>query len=103
MCWNHDPGMAEERRRNASAGGKARSRRTPDELERAKGEIRSVTAAVIRGQVEKGVAAVALQGMNRFLRAVEVQRRLDGHRELVDEVAELRARLDEVRRKRCAG
>ncbi len=97
-CYNHDPARAGERRTNASAGGKARSRRPPDELEQAKREIRAVTAGVLGGKVDKGVGAIVLQGLNTFLRAVEVQRKLDGMAQLEDQVEELRARLEAVRR-----
>ena len=42
---------------------------------------------VLNGQLDKGVGAVALQGLNTFLRAVEVQRTPDGQRELEDKSA----------------
>ena len=52
--------------------------------------------------MDKGVGAVALQGLNTFLRAVEVQRKLDGQRELEDQVAALRVRLDELKARKWA-
>ncbi len=54
------------------------------------------------GQLDKGVGAVALQGLDTFLRAVEVQRKLDGQRELEDQVAALRVRLDELKARKWA-
>ncbi len=103
-CWNHDPARAEERRKNASAGGRTRSRRSPDELEEVKNQIKTVSAAVLRGGVnqrtqtiDRGTAAVLFQGFNTLLRCVEVQRKLDHQRELEEQVEELRARLEEVR------
>ena len=61
-----------------------------------------VTFGVLNGQLDKGVGAVALQGLNTFLRAVEVQRKLDGQRELEDQVAALRVRLDELKARKWA-
>ena len=52
--------------------------------------------------MDKGVGAVALQGLNTFLRAVEVQRKLDGQRELEDQVAALRVRLNELKARKWA-
>jgi hypothetical protein len=101
-CYNHDPERARERKRNAAASGRARSRRPPDELERLKQEVRAVTFGALNGQLYKGVGAVALQGLNTFLRAVEVQRKLDGQRELEDQVAALRVRLHELKARKWA-
>ena len=57
---------------------------------------------MLNGQLDKGVGAVALQGLNTFLRAVEVQRTPDGQRELEDQVAVLRVRLDELKARKWA-
>lgn len=99
-CWNHDPARADERRKNAAAGGKARSRRSPDELEKLKREIRTVTGAVLQGNIDRGTGAIVLQGFNTLLRAIESQRKLDKIRELEADVDDLRARLQEVRQRR---
>ncbi len=93
-CWNHDPARAEERRANASAGGRARSRRPPDELERIKSQLRTITAGVLHGSIDRGTGAVLFQGFNTLLRCVEVQRKLDNQAQLEEQVAELAARLE---------
>jgi hypothetical protein len=104
-CYNHDPARAEERRTNASTGGKTRPRRPPDELEQIKADIKTVSAAVLKGglnkkakTVDKHTAAVLFQGFNTLLRSIEIQRKLDHQQELEDQLAELRERLQEVRR-----
>jgi hypothetical protein len=99
-CWNHRPDRAEERRTNASAGGRARSRRPPGELAKIKTEIKNVIAAVLNGQVDRGSGAIVLQGFNTLLRAIETERKLDRFIELEETVEELRDRLEEVKRSR---
>ena len=96
-CWGHDPNTAEERRKNASTGGKARSRRPPDELEQVKRQVRALIKAVLNGSLDRANGAVALQGYNLLLRTVEIQRKLDGQRELEEAVAELREQLEQAK------
>jgi hypothetical protein len=103
-CYNHDPARVEERRKHASAGGKTRPRRPPDELEQIKADIKTVSAAVLKGgldkkakTVDKHTAAVLFQGFNTLLRSIEIQRKLDYQQELEDQLAELRNRLQEVK------
>jgi hypothetical protein len=79
-----------------------RSRRPPDELEQLKRQVRAVIKAVLDGSVDKANGAVALQGFNVLLRTVEIQRKLDGLRELEESVAELRERLEEAKASRWA-
>jgi hypothetical protein len=100
-CWSHSRETAEERRENARAGGLARSRRPPNELEVLKEQIRTVSAAVLQGGIDKqtgsidrATAAVAFQGFNTLLRAVEVQRKLDHQAELEERLAELEAEVE---------
>jgi len=99
-CYAHSRETAEQRRKNAAAGGRARSRRPPDELETAKTQIKGVTAAVLRGEVDRGTGAVTLQGMNTLLRAIEIQRKLDRQAELEDRLMVLE---DELERRRTGG
>ena len=89
-CWNHDPSRAEERRVNAHAGGRARARRQPSEVERVKKRIEEATSAVLRGKLDSGIAAVAFQGFNVLLRAMELERRLrdDAFEERLNELEE---------------
>ena len=89
-CYNHDPGRAEERRLNAHAGGRARARRQPSEVERIKKRIEEATNAVLRGKLDSGIAAVGFQGFNALLRAMELERRIrdDDLEEHINELEE---------------
>ena len=110
-CYSHHPERAEERRANAKAGGEAggrsRPRRSPDELEEIKRQIRTVSGAVLKGgldknaqTVDKATAAVLGQLYNVQLRAIEVQRKLDDQKRLEEEVQELREMAEAVKRSR---
>jgi hypothetical protein len=79
-----------------------RSRRPPDELEQVKRQVRSLIKSVLDGTLDRAYGAVALQGYNVLLRTVEIQRKLDGQRELEESVAELRERLEEAKASRWA-
>jgi hypothetical protein len=89
-CYNHDPRRSEERRVNAHAGGRARARRHPSEVERIKRRIEEATSAVLRGKLDSGIGAVAFQGFNVLLRAMELERRLrdDAFEERLNELEE---------------
>ncbi len=89
-CYNHDPRRSEERRRNANAGGRARAQRQPSEIERIKKRIEEATSAVLRGKLDSGIVAVAFQGFNALLRAMELERRLreDAFEERLKELEE---------------
>jgi hypothetical protein len=63
-------------------------------------DIRTVTVALLGGQLNRDIAAVAFQGFNTLLRSIEIQRKLDHQQELEDQLAELRDRLQEVKRTR---
>ncbi len=78
-CWSHAPENAEERKRRARRGGKARG---ASELSEIKREIRAVVTDVLEGRVERGVGAVAFQGFNSLLKAVEVERRIRDQEEI---------------------
>lgn len=58
----------------ASRGGQARSSK---ELRDIKLDVRAVVAGVLSDELEKGRAAVALQGFNTLLRAVELEQKAD--------------------------
>ena len=87
-CWSHAPENAEERKRRARRGGKA-LRGVGGELEEIKREVKDLIADVLEGKVERAEGAVALQGYNTLLRAVEVGRR-DDLEDLSREVEELK-------------
>ncbi len=73
-CPAHDPARAEQRKRDAS---KAARSRPGKEVTSIKAEIRSLIEGLLSGELDKGVGAVALQGYNTLLRAVEVGQRTD--------------------------
>ncbi len=93
-CYSHDPDRAEERRRNASRGGKSGGGgRGSGELAEIKALLSELTNRVIGGEgveaLETGRAAVANQLVNTRLRAVELERR-------IRESDELEARIEEL-------
>ncbi len=91
-CWWHDPENAEQRKRAASRGGKRAGRGRPmAELADIKSRLSRLAEDVLAGGVDKGVAAVASQVLNVYLRAVSVELK-------VREVEELEARLDALER-----
>jgi hypothetical protein len=91
-CWSHDPENAEERRRRARRGGKARG---AGELSEIKRLLEDLTSRVLRAEgrepLETGPAAVANQLINTRLRAIEQERK---NRETED----LEARIEALER-----
>ena len=85
-CWSHDPENAEERRKRARRGGKAKG---AGELSEIKRDVREVISGVLDGSIDKAKGAVALQGYNTLLRAAEIGQRADLE-ELAREVEELK-------------
>lgn len=81
-CYSHDPSeaRAEERRRNASRGGRTggRGRRAPGsiELERLKTRISNLADAVLAGNVDPKVGAVVVQALNSYRATLESQKKL---------------------------
>ena len=91
-CYGHRPDLAEERRRNASKGGKRGGRgRGSGELQEIKVLLKDLTKKVLNIEMGSGVAAVANQLINTRLRAVELERK-------VREVDELESRLEALER-----
>jgi hypothetical protein len=87
-CYQHDPHRSQERKRNASLGGRSKGQ---DELGELKRRIRSLAAEVLDGTVDRGRAAVAGQLYNCLLRALEQERKQLELEELVGRWAELEA------------
>jgi hypothetical protein len=98
-CYQHDPDRAEERRRNASRGGRAKGN---GELADLKKRLKELAAGVLDGSVDRGRAAVANQLYNTLIRATEQERKLKETEELAREVEELRLMVD-ARRERRSG
>ena len=93
-CYQHDPARSEERRRNAQKA--ARGPRATAEMREIKDEIRDVISRVLSDSepLEKGKAAVALQGYNTLLRALALEREVKETEELAAEIAELREEMN---------
>ena len=87
-CFSHDPGRRDERRRNASRAGRSKPNR---EIAGIKTRLSDLADDVLGGEVDKGVAAVASQVFNVYLRAVSVELR-------AREQVELEQRLEELER-----
>jgi hypothetical protein len=88
-CYAHDPERADERRRNASRGGRAKGN---GELADLKRQLKDLAADVLAARVDRGSAAVVNQILNTVIRAIEQERKM---RELEDVAARLEA-LEEI-------
>ena len=89
-CYQHSPQHAQERRRNASKGGKRGGRGRPSpagELEEVKALLRELTEDVLSGKQDKSIATIVNLLLNTRLRAVELERKWK-------EVQELEGRLE---------
>ena len=93
-CYNHDPARQSERRRNAARGGKAKA---SGELANIKGRLSDLADGVLEERVDKGVAAVASQVLNVYLRAVSVELKAREQLELVERLEALEAALEQKR------
>jgi hypothetical protein len=85
-CWWHDPANAEKRRRAASKAGKAKPNR---ELAGIKRRLSDLADDVLAEKVDKGVAAVASQVLNVYLRAVSVELKVNEQLELIERLEAL--------------
>jgi hypothetical protein len=95
-CYGHRPDLAEERRRNASKGGKRGGRGRPQaELANIKDRLSDLADDVLADRVEKGVAAVASQVLNVYLRAVSVELKAREQLELVERLEALEEALEQ--------
>jgi hypothetical protein len=83
-CYQHDPERAEERKRNASRGGKSKGN---SEISDLKAQLRKLAANVLSGEVERGDAIAVNQILNTRARLIELERK-------IREQEELEARLE---------
>ena len=81
-CYAHDPARADERRRNASRGGRSKS--TGGELPDLKKQLKDLAADVQEGKVGRGAAAVVNQILNTIIRAIEQERKIRETGELAE-------------------
>jgi hypothetical protein len=89
-CYGHRSDLADERRRNASKGGKAGGRGRPaSELAGVKAQLQEMADKVLSGALDRGDAAVAGQLLNIKLRALETERKWKETSELEGRIAAL--------------
>jgi hypothetical protein len=94
-CWSHHPEYEDARRRRASKGGKRGGRGRPQaELAAIKARLSDLADAVLEGSVDKGVAAVASQVLNVYLRAVSVELKAREQLELIERLEALEEALE---------
>lgn len=96
-CWNHDPALQEQRRRNASRAGKSRPNR---EVQSLRDLLTTLHEEVRGGDVETKVGAVLNQILNTRLRLVELERKVREQDELEDRITELEQRAATMRQAR---
>jgi hypothetical protein len=96
-CIGHDPEQAEARRRRASKGGKRGGRGRPvAELAALPVENAELRERLLAGELQPGVAAVAVQSINTDIRAVSAalkareQEELEQRLEYLEELLEQR-------------
>src|SRR5918995_5481533 len=104
FCVGHDPDQAEARRRRASKGGKRGGRGRPQaELGDIKRRLSDLAEDVLEGRQDKGVAAVASQVLNVYLRAVSVELKVQEQREITERLEELETLLEQRKGERRYG
>ena len=91
-CYQHDPDRAQERKRNASRAARSKPSR---ELAGIKGRLSDLATDVLEGRQDKGVAAVASQVLNVYLRAVSVELKVQEQRDLLERLEALEERLSQ--------
>jgi hypothetical protein len=91
FCWWHDPANADNRRRAASKAGKSKRSR---ELAGIKARLSDLAGDVLEGRQDKGVAAVASQVLNVYLRAVSVELKAREQLELIERLEALEEQLE---------
>jgi hypothetical protein len=99
-CYQHDPARAEERRRNASRAARSKPSR---ELINIKQRLSDLANDVLGEKVDKGVAAVASQVLNVYLRAVSVELKVTEQRELIERLEALEEGLEQRKGQRRYG
>src|SRR5215210_6129759 len=83
-CVNHHPDYEDARRRRNSKGGKRGGRGRPQsELTDIKQRLSDLADDVLETKVDKGVAAVASQILNVYLRAIELERKVKEQEEIL--------------------
>ena len=97
-CVDHHPDYEDARRRRNSKGGKRGGRGRPQaELADIKRRLSDLAHDVLEERVDKGVAAVASQVLNVYLRAVSVELAVREQLELVGRLEALECAAEDQR------
>jgi hypothetical protein len=96
FCVNHRPDYEAARRRRNSKGGKRGGRGRPQaELADIKRRLSDLAHDVVEERVDKGVAAVASQILNVYLRAVSVELSVREQLELIERLEALEGAVEQ--------
>jgi hypothetical protein len=98
FCHLHHPDRAEQRRRDASRGGKAGGNgRTSglSETGEAKRWIKALVARLLAGGVERDVATAAFQGLGTLARYIDLEMRLIEREQLIERMEALERSLED--------
>ncbi len=101
-CYGHRPDLAQERRRNASRGGRSGGRGRPgagDEISWIRRMLKEAVADVSTGKMDGSRAAVAIQGLNALRGLLEAEYRIKEAQEFEERIAAVEVRLAEQRSK----
>jgi hypothetical protein len=91
-CYAHHPDHVEDRRRAARKGGHRGGRGRPQtELANIKERLSDLAEDVLEGRQDKGVAAVAGQLLNTYIRAVAVELKAREQLEIIERLEALEA------------
>ncbi len=105
-CFNHSPDYSEERRRNASKGGRTGGRGRPgagEEVLWLRQTLKQVVNEVLTGSMDRSRAAVAVQGLNALRGLLETEQRIKEAQEFEERIAVLEERLAETERQPGVG
>ena len=95
-CYAHHPEHREERQRHGARGGKRGGRGRPQaELANIKQRLSDLADDVLEEKVDKGVAAVASQILNVYLRVVSVELKAREQLELTERLEALEEALEQ--------
>jgi hypothetical protein len=97
-CFNHSPDYSEERRRNASKGGRAGGKAQPgtgDEVSWLRQTLKDVVDGVLTENMNRSRAAVAVQALNALQSLLETEHRIKEAQEFEERIAVLEERLAE--------
>ena len=93
VCLMHDEAYAEQRRYNATLGGKARGSSISAELQAIRQELHTLMQDVMSRRVASAQGAVCVQILNCKIRALEAERKALAEEEVLKRVDELETRI----------